>query len=129
METKKPMGRPKKEIDKEEFEKLCGIQCTEEEIAGWFRCSIDTINNWCKATYGETFSEAYKKYSADGKMSLRRVQWKLAQNNVSMAIWLGRNWLGQRDDRRDDQEDEKIAEKLKDFKIEFVDASNKENKQ
>ena len=60
---------------------------------------------------------------------MRRVQWKLAQNNVSMAIWLGRNWLGQRDDRRDDQEDEKIAEKLKDFKIEFVDASNKENKQ
>lgn len=123
-------GRPKKEINQEEFEKLCGIQCTEQEIAGWFRCSIDTINNWCKSTYGQTFSDTYKKFSADGKMSLRRVQWKLAQNNVTMAIWLGRNWLGQDDGRNENrEEDEKIKEKLKDFKIEIVDASKKEGGQ
>ena len=42
------MGRPRIEIDKEEFEKLCDIQCTLTEIAGWFRCSPDTIENWCK---------------------------------------------------------------------------------
>ena len=29
------MGRPKIEIDKDQFEKLCNIQCTKEEIAGW----------------------------------------------------------------------------------------------
>ena len=44
------MARPKKEIDQEQFEKLCGLQCTKEEVADWFDCSEDTIERWCKAT-------------------------------------------------------------------------------
>ena len=30
------MGRPKKEIDQKQFENLCGLQCTQEEICGFF---------------------------------------------------------------------------------------------
>ena len=63
------MGRPSIKIDKDEFEKLCGIQCTEEEIAGWYKCSIDTVENWCKKTYKTTFSDVYKKLSATGKIA------------------------------------------------------------
>lgn len=33
-------GRPQKEIDKKIFENLCGLQCTLEEIAGVFDCSV-----------------------------------------------------------------------------------------
>lgn len=94
-ETK--MGRPPKEIDAEEFEKLCNIQCTELEIAGFFNCSDDTINNWCKKEYGETFSEVFKKLSAPGKISLRRTQFRQASESVPMAIWLGKQYLGQTD--------------------------------
>ena len=97
MGANKKMGRPKINIDKDQFEKLCYIQCTSEELAGFFDCSVDTICNWCKKTYGETFSETYKKKSASGKMSLRRYQFKLAEKNVAMAIWLGKQYLGQRD--------------------------------
>ena len=78
-------------------EKLCAIQCTEEEIAGVFGCCVDTLYEWCKREYNETFSEVYKKYSADGKKSLRRYQFALAKTNATMAIWLGKQWLGQRD--------------------------------
>lgn len=92
------MGRPTKEIDQSMFEKLCQIFCTEEEIASIFECSIDTINRWCKRTYGETFAEIYKKKSAKGKMSLRRWQFESAQKgNVPMQIFLGKNYLGQTD--------------------------------
>lgn len=91
------MGRPKKEIDKTNFEKLCGLQCTLEEIAGFFDCSADTIERWCKGEYKTTFAEAYKRYSAPGKASLRRIQFKLAERNAAMAIFLGKNYLGQRD--------------------------------
>lgn len=91
------MGRPEIKIKKEDFEKLCALQCTEEEIAGFYDCSVDTINNWCKKTYDETFSETYKKKSAKGKMSLRRYQFKLAERNAIMAIFLGKQYLGQRD--------------------------------
>lgn len=91
------MGRPLKDIDKKTFEKLCALQCTEEEIAGWFNCHIDTICNWCKREYGKTFSEIYKEKRELGKISLRRAQWKLAEKNASMAIFLGKNYLGQSD--------------------------------
>ena len=90
-------GRPRIEIDQEQFEKLCGLQCTLAEIAGWFKCTDDTIENWCKRTFKANFSEVYKKYSATGKISLRRWQFKMAEHNPGMAIFLGKVYLGQRE--------------------------------
>lgn len=92
-----PAGRPRKVIDKEQFEKLCGLQCSLEEIAGWFHCSPDTIENWCKREYKQNFSDVYKRHSAAGKISLRRYQFKLAEKHPVMAIWLGKQHLGQKD--------------------------------
>lgn len=91
------MARPKKEINKDNFEKLCGMQCTLVEIAGFFDCCEDTIENWCKRTYQESFSDTYKKKSAAGKISLRRTQMRLAESSPAMAIFLGKQYLGQRD--------------------------------
>lgn len=91
------MGRPRKEIDQKIFENLCGIQCTEAEICSVFDCCEDTLNAWCKRTYGETFSDTYKKKRQLGKPSLRRTQWELAKKNASMAIFLGKQYLGQSD--------------------------------
>ena len=98
----KKMGRPSIKINQTEFEKLCALQCTEEEIAGFFNCSVDTICNWCKKTYNMTFSDIYKKKSVYGKISLRRNQFKIAQKNASMAIFLGKNILGQKDNIADE---------------------------
>lgn len=91
------MARPRKEIDVKLFENLCSIMCTLDEIAGFFDCSEDTIERWCKRTYKESFAEVYKKKSAKGKMSLRRYQFRLAEKSAAMAIFLGKNYLGQRD--------------------------------
>lgn len=94
--TNNQVGRPHIPIDKNQFESLCNLQCTLEEIAGFFKCCDDTINNWCKATYGDNFSGVYKIYSQNGKISLRREQWKCAQKgNPNMLKWLGKQWLGQ----------------------------------
>ena len=93
----KKMGRPKIKIDENQFEALCGVQCTEVEIADFFDCSVDTIENWCKETYGETFSDIFKKKSSYGKISLRRTQFRLADKSVPMAIFLGKQYLGQKD--------------------------------
>lgn len=112
------MARPRKEINREEFRKLCALQCTEEEIAGWFECSVDTLERWCKREYRENFAEVYKRYSADGKTSLRRYQFALAKTNASMAIWLGKQWLGQRE-RVEVESDENNDKRH--ITIEFVD--------
>lgn len=91
-------GRPRKKIDINQFEKLCGLQCTEEEIAAFFDCSVDTINNFCIREYKATFSEVFNKKRKIGKISLRRNQWKLSEKSPAMAIFLGKQYLGQTDD-------------------------------
>lgn len=90
-------GRPLKEIDAKQFEKLCGLQCTLVEIAGFFSCSEDTIQRWCKRTYRMTFADTYKRHSQQGKIALRRYQMKLAEKSATMAIFLGKQLLDQRD--------------------------------
>jgi hypothetical protein len=95
--TGKPNGRPKKEIDQQLFENLCEIQCTEAEIAHVLNVGESKILEWCKETYGETFQESFKRFANSGKMSLRRWQMKMAQTNATMAIWLGKQYLGQSD--------------------------------
>lgn len=91
------MARPKKEIEQQQFEKLCAMLATEEEIAGFFDCSVDTIERWCKRTYKVGFAEIYKTHSAKGKISIRRNQLKLSEKYPAMAIWLGKQYLGQRE--------------------------------
>jgi hypothetical protein len=91
------MARPKKEIDQKNFESMCAYQCTQEEICAFLGVTDKTLSNWCKKTYGLRFSEVFKQKREIGKMSLRRKQWKLADKSASMAIFLGKNYLGQRD--------------------------------
>lgn len=90
-------GRPKVEIDQKLFKRLCSMFCTKEEIAGVFECSEDTIERWCKRTYHMNFADVFKKECAHGKISLRRNQFKLSEKSAAMAIFLGKNWLGQSD--------------------------------
>lgn len=93
-----PAGRPRKEIKKDSFEKLCGLQCTETEICGFFGVTDKTLSRWCRENYdGRNFSETFKELSQDGKISLRRAQFRLAEKSSAMAIWLGKQYLGQHD--------------------------------
>ena len=85
------MARPKKEIDYDTVEKLASIQCTQEEIASFLNLSVRTLQR------DEEFCRLYKKGQENGKMSLRRMQYKLAEKNPTMAIWLGKQYLHQRD--------------------------------
>ena len=84
-------------IKQETFEGLCAIQCTREEICGVLNISKDTLLRWCKDTYGTDFETIYSQKKEKGKASLRRTQWKLAEKNTAMAIFLGKNYLGQKD--------------------------------
>ena len=91
------MARPLKKIDQKAFEKLCGLQCTLEEICGYFDVTDKTLRSWCRRTYGRGFSEVFSQKRGNGKISLRRCQFRLAEKNANMAIWLGKQYLGQKD--------------------------------
>jgi hypothetical protein len=88
-------GRKAIPIDLLELEKLCSLHCTHEDLAAYFRVSVRTIETRRKKL---EFAEAMNRGRAKGRISLRRAQMKLVENgNASMLIWMGKQWLDQRD--------------------------------
>ena len=98
------MGRPTKEFDRKIFCDLVGIGCTQEEICWFFRdetgkpVNIDTLTRWCKRTFGQTFQEfSMENKHMALKIQLRKNQLALSKRSASMAIWLGKQYLGQKE--------------------------------
>ena len=97
--------KPRIEIDLVELERLCGLQCTQPDLAGWFNCDLTTIENRIKEDRlyefeGQqlTFRQIMERGYAKGRVSLRRRQMAAADaGNATMLVWLGKNVLGQRD--------------------------------
>lgn len=90
-------GRPRLVISEEGKQlivMLSGYMCTDEEIAYEMGTSVDTLRN---SRNNDIFTECKKKGLAHGKASLRRKQFKLAEKSASMAIFLGKQYLDQRD--------------------------------
>lgn len=103
-------------ISKKLFEELCAIQCTQEEIAAVLGVSRDTLMRWCLNTYDTNFATIFDEKRMKGKASLRRSQFNLAKSNPSLSIWLGKQYLGQRDNmdvRISDEEDDDITKAIK----------------
>ena len=91
------MGRPRKEIRQQDFESLCAIQCTEEEICYFFDVTPKTLISWCKRTYGKTFSKIYPEKRGVGRISLRRAGFNMAKTNPTVHIFYAKNYLGMSD--------------------------------
>lgn len=84
-------GRPKFIIDYDLVERLGKIMCTYDEVASVLGCSKDVV------VKDKMAQERLNKGKEQGKACLRRIQWEQAKHNPSMAIWLGKQYLGQRD--------------------------------
>jgi hypothetical protein len=82
------------EIDLVEMEKLCALHPTDAELASWFNVSTKTVE---RRKSEPAFAEAMERGRARGKLNLRRIQQKMAESNPAMAIFLGKNLLGQSD--------------------------------
>ena len=127
------MARPRKNIERKDFESLLAIQCTLEEVTAFFDhkldgCSADTIERWCKRTYNESFADIAAKKRNLGKISLRRAQFELAKKNGAVAIFLGKNYLGQKDNiiETDEQTLQAVGEALVKIKRAAEQADNNE---
>ena len=85
------------EIDLIQLEKLCMLQCTDEEIACWFGVTTRTIERRRKL---RAFQEAMDRGKARGRISMRRAQLRMLEaGNATMGVWLGKQYLNQRDER------------------------------
>ena len=101
-------GRPPTVIDWNLVEELSKIHCTISEIAAVLGIPESTLKN------RKEFPTIFKRGKENGKASLRRMQFKAAQNgNTTMLVWLGKNILGQSDQHQES------SEKLKKLDINF----------
>lgn len=78
-------------IDEKQIEELASRFWTKTEIASFFGCSDKTISN--------KYSEIYTKGRESGKAKLRdaQLQSAIVKGNVTMQIWLGKQYLNQTD--------------------------------
>jgi len=94
---KRPVGRPKIEINLEELERLSALNCTMPELAAYFRVPLRTLED--RYTNDPDIRATINRGREVGKLSVRRKQMQIMNdmNSATMAIWLGKQLLGQRD--------------------------------
>lgn len=91
-------GRPEKVINWEQIDGLCALHCTGAEIASIVGVDYSSLERQIRVKFGKTFTEYFTEKAANGKMSLRRRQFKAAMDgNPTLLIWLGKQMLGQKD--------------------------------
>ena len=95
--AKSKVGAKKKKIDFVLLDELISIFCTQEECAGVLCIDADTLNARIREKHGIHFSDYYKQKNHKGKASLRRRQHAMIEKNPVMAIFLGKQYLGQSD--------------------------------
>lgn len=93
-----PDGPKFKPINWDTVRVACGMMCSFEEVAALVLVSFDTLERAAVSEFGRTFKDLYAEWSLSGKATLRRKQWALADKSAAMAIFLGKQYLGQQDD-------------------------------
>jgi hypothetical protein len=84
------LGRPPKILDAEKIAELVAKGYTVEFVAEYFGVAISTLYL--------NYSDAIRKGHIFRNSCLQAVQYKGAiEGNVTMQIWLGKQWLKQRD--------------------------------
>lgn len=91
---------PPRPIDIDQVIYWMDIGGTAEEIAGSFRISVDTLDRRLVELIGMGFAEIKKNVCGNAKLRLRRNQFNLTETNATMGIWLGKQWLGQKDEEK-----------------------------
>lgn len=83
------------QVKTREIERLGRLQCTHREAAAFLNIRLHQFNSLLAKD--ERAKIAWERGIQMGRISLRRKQMRLAGNNSSMAIFLGKQMLGQRD--------------------------------
>src|SRR5438045_1560655 len=93
---RRPRPKPKPALSPElldQIRALGRIQATVAESASVLRVSERTLQNFFTAN--PDAKDAHEGGKFEGCASLRRKQFAMADSNATMAIWLGKQYLGQ----------------------------------
>ena len=107
---KKPVGRPRIELDPKQAKIFGYFRATYDTMAEQIGCHVDTIRAAMQDEKSE-FSKAYKNGFSSMKMKLSEAQVKTAieEHNSTLLVWLGKQYLGQVENPLGDDEDDVSA--------------------
>lgn len=89
-------GAPRKTIDMDVLKRAASIGCNVGEIAAVLGIGQSTLYDHMERD--DSIALAIEEAAANGKASLRRLQWQRAMGGSdTMLIWLGKNILKQTD--------------------------------
>ena len=96
--VKKPVGRPKKKLDRKKINEYIDQQLSIRAIADITGIPNQTISDRFRAKLRKRKTDAIKA-RVEKRIKLKTAQWNLAikDKNPIMMIWLGKNELGQTD--------------------------------
>jgi len=110
-------GRPKADIDWDIVTKYLQAQCEATGIASILGISVDTLYVRCEKDHNMTFSAFAQQKKSEGKELLRNKQFELAMSGEkTMLVWLGKQYLEQKDKSDITSKDESIN-KIEGFRI------------
>ena len=115
---KKPVGRPRIELDPKQAKIFGYFRATYQTMAEQIGCSHDTIQREMDRENSD-FASEYKKGFAAMKMKLSEAQVKTAidEHNPTLLVWLGKQYLGQKDVPDSGNENKDITVILKPHKL------------
>ena len=94
----KKVGRPEIKVDWKTVGKYLQAQCTATGIASLLGISTATLYRACKRENKINFEAFSEQKKGEGKELLRAKQFQTAMTgNVPMCIWLGKQYLEQKD--------------------------------
>ena len=89
-------GRKPSSIDLGELEKLCGLQCTDEDVAGVLDVKVRTIER--RRQREAPFAAAMERGRAKGHISVRHgLHVQALKGNITALTFLGKHLPGYRD--------------------------------
>lgn len=122
----KIMGRPKANIDWHKVDNLLKAQCDGTEIAAMLglKCA-DTLYRHVKETFKMDFVAYSQQKRAEGRTLLKVAQFDkaLTEKSQTMQIWLGKQYLGQKDKNDITTDDKPITPT--EFVVEVLDGKSK----
>lgn len=100
--SKRPVGRPRIELDEEQLLKLAQFGMTDDEICNLLEISGETLHN---------FRAVLKKGRSNLSQSIKRTQLQVAlqERDKTMLIWVGKQYAGQKDKAESNIKGEGIA--------------------
>ena len=103
--AKKPVGRPRIELDPKQAKIFGYFRATYDTMAEQIGCHVDTIRAAMQDEDSE-FSKAYKNGFSSMKMKLSEAQVKTAieEHNPTLLVWLGKQYLNQKDNPMPDED-------------------------